>query len=128
MLNMEKLRIMVRHELIVLCLVGTAWVFMLSLLLWTTVRFRASLIVLFPLICMLPLQLSLTNLYTDYKVASVKNELLRELRKTGLGPISSEPQTAMKIFSYKAIYLAIVGAVVIGIVWYIVHKLMVSLE
>jgi hypothetical protein len=118
MLDMEKLISRERHLLIVFCLVGTAWACSLFLF----VRSDAF------LISILPLQLLLTTLYTDYKVDSVKRELLRELGEGSSVPDSSGPQTAMKNISYKAIYLVIVGVVVIGIVWHIVHKLMISLE
>ncbi len=121
MLNMKNLWSKEQHGLIVVYIVGAVWFFSLFQVVWWGDGFQMWIINIFIL------QLLLTTLYTDYKVASVKRELLRELGEGSSVPDSTEPKTAMKYLIHKAIRLVIVG-VVLGIIWYMVHKLMISLE
>jgi hypothetical protein len=96
-------------NLIALIIIGVSWVLLLK-------DYTSK-----DTIDILIIQLILTVAYTEYRVAVVKNDLVKKLGKD-FSNVNPEQQQSAKILYFNLAYLIVFGVIVLGFVWYITHK------
>jgi len=106
---------------ILFCLLGIFWISLLFLLFFQLAHTKV-----YKLLFLFPMQLSLTMLYTDYKVASINKELSSRNGKESSLSNSSEQKTVIK--NTKLLYIIVLGIIVLGFSWYLMHKYIMTIE
>jgi len=106
---------------ILFCLLGIFWISLLFLLFFQLAHTKV-----YTLLLLFLMQLILTMSYTDYKVASINKELSSRNGKESSLSNSSEQKTVIK--NTKLLYIIVLGIIVLGFSWYLMHKYIMTIE